>query len=181
MESSLRLGSERICFENGNLISMISNKSSNLEGMAPTQWESTRHRGRVKFHFEVNGIHRGNFGMFQAVFSLKWQHVYCICGGKSKASEVTAAAAVWHLFRAVTCSHRVAPILSLYQKNTRLVTSTFWGNNDTLVSTFIIAHAGFPARCRVQHVNGAAPTTASPMKYNCSSVFVFFSSRWMFD
>lgn len=72
MESSLRLGSERICFENGNLISLISNKSSHLEGMAPTlQWGSRRHRGRVKFVFEVNGIYRGYYGLFQAVFILK--------------------------------------------------------------------------------------------------------------
>ena len=77
MESSLRLGSMRICFENGNLISLISNKSSHLEGMAPTlQWGSRIHRGRVKFVFEVNGIYRGNSGLFQAVFVLKRQHVY---------------------------------------------------------------------------------------------------------
>lgn len=36
MESSLRLESERICFESRNLISLISNKSSHLEGMALT-------------------------------------------------------------------------------------------------------------------------------------------------
>lgn len=69
MESSLRLESERICFENGNLISLISNKSSHLEGMAPTlQRGSTRHRGRVKFVFEVNGIYRGNFGAISSCF-----------------------------------------------------------------------------------------------------------------
>lgn len=52
--------------ENGNLISLILNKSSHLEGMALTQQQgSTRHR-RVKFIFEVSGIYRGNL---EAIFS----------------------------------------------------------------------------------------------------------------
>lgn len=46
--------------ENGNLISLIWNKSSHLEGMALTpQRGSTRHT-RVEFIFEVSGIYRGN-------------------------------------------------------------------------------------------------------------------------
>lgn len=52
--------------ENGNLISLILNKSSHLEGMALTQQRgSTRHR-RVEFIFEVSGIYRGNL---EAIFS----------------------------------------------------------------------------------------------------------------
>lgn len=52
--------------ENGNLISLILNKSSHLEGMALTQQQgSTRHR-RVEFIFEVSGIYRGNL---EAIFS----------------------------------------------------------------------------------------------------------------
>lgn len=106
MEPSLRLGSERICFENGNLISLISNKSSHLEGMAPTlQWGSTRHRGRAKFVFEVNGIYRGNFGLFQAVSVLEWQHV-CVFLQKF-ASQVQKKAAKCVVFspQVVTYSH----------------------------------------------------------------------------
>lgn len=76
MEASLRLGSERMCFENGNLISLISNKSSHLEGMALTlRWGSTRHMGRVEYVFEVVGIYGGDFGLFQVVFILKMQRV----------------------------------------------------------------------------------------------------------
>lgn len=52
--------------ENGNLISLILNKSSHLEGMALTQQRgSTRHR-RVEFIFEVSGIYRENL---EAIFS----------------------------------------------------------------------------------------------------------------
>lgn len=52
--------------ENENLISLILNKSSHLEGMALTpQRGSTRHR-RVEFIFEVSGIYRENL---EAIFS----------------------------------------------------------------------------------------------------------------
>lgn len=50
MESSLRLESERICFESRNLISLISNKSSHLEGMALTRrCQSTKTQRESKF------------------------------------------------------------------------------------------------------------------------------------
>lgn len=75
MESLLRAERKRICLENGNLISLILNKSSHLEGMALTpQRESTRHR-RVEFIFEVSGIYRKNLDAIFSCFSPPFSHL----------------------------------------------------------------------------------------------------------
>lgn len=144
MESSLRLESERICFENGNLISLISNKSSHLEGMALTlQWGSTRHRGRVKFVFEVNGIYRGNLG---AILS-------CFC------PEKAACISLDMLFQ-----------VFVFVFFTKIRPS--WRINESAFSTTHVVHptCSFRIRCHAKYsllMGWWFTTAAFLIKYNC--------------
>lgn len=76
--------------ENGNLISLIWNKSSHLEGMALTQQRGSTRHTRVEFIFEVSGIYRGNleahFSFFFSFFVIFAK--VCLQGRRGKCFSI---------------------------------------------------------------------------------------------
>lgn len=98
--------------ENGNLISLILNKSSHLEGMALTQQQqgSTRHR-RVEFIFEVGGIYRRNL---EAIFS--WGFFFHFLSSLQKfASRVDVESAFAFFFCSFLFIYIIVRLIDLIQ------------------------------------------------------------------